>query len=144
MIPFISLIRGINVGGHKKITNDALRALYEGLGFEKVQIYIQSGNVVFQSIESDTLLMESKIEAEIQRVFGFSVRVFLRTAQEWASILNNNPFLKNRNEDETKLHVTFISEIPAEIAMKEWGKVKDPLDEAVVVGRENLIFCPNG
>jgi len=48
MAVYISLIRGINVGGHKLVKMDQLRAALEKLGFQKVQTYIQSGNIVVQ------------------------------------------------------------------------------------------------
>ena len=52
MKAYISMLRGINVGGHKKIKMEDLRAMYEALGFENVASYVQSGNVVFDSAET--------------------------------------------------------------------------------------------
>src|SRR5229473_1414114 len=56
----ISMLRGINVGGHNKIKMDALRALYISLKFENPQTYVQSGNVVFKSKEQDLALIAKR------------------------------------------------------------------------------------
>ena len=66
----IALLRGINVGGHNKIKMVELRQLFEMLGFSRVQTYIQSGNVLFESDESEQSLIKC-IQGEIDKVFGF-------------------------------------------------------------------------
>ena len=58
----ISILRGINISGQKKIKMADLKTLYEELGFKDVQTYIQSGNVIFKSAETDKSIIKSKIE----------------------------------------------------------------------------------
>lgn len=76
---WISLLRGINVGGHKKILMADLRTLYESLGFASVRSYIQSGNVVFRTEEDGAPALARTIEGAISDAFGFDVPVILRT-----------------------------------------------------------------
>ena len=78
----IAFLRGINVGGHHKIKMVELRNMFELMGFSRVQTYIQSGNVLFESDDSEHSLVE-RIHVEIDRVFGFSVHVVIRTAAEY-------------------------------------------------------------
>src|SRR5436305_14643944 len=76
----ISLLRGVNVGGHNKIKMEALRALYESLGLLDPQTNIQSGNVVFRTEERDVDLLAKRIEAGIERSCGVLPGVIVRTA----------------------------------------------------------------
>ncbi|HHD79080.1 MAG TPA: DUF1697 domain-containing protein, partial [Epsilonproteobacteria bacterium] len=78
MMRYISLLRGINVSGKKKIIMKDLKALYESLDFKDVITYIQSGNVIFESDEQESILIE-KIEEAIEEHYGFDVPVQIRT-----------------------------------------------------------------
>ena len=65
---YISLLRGINVSGQKKIKMAELRALYESIGFADVQSYLQSGNVVFATEETDAdAVSPSQLQRRLQR-----------------------------------------------------------------------------
>ncbi len=81
---YISMLRGINVGGHKRIKMDKLRASFEALGFEQVETYIQSGNAVFKTKKTSTSVLSRKIEEKILSDFGFSVSVISRSSDEMA------------------------------------------------------------
>ena len=108
MIKYVSLLRGINVGGQNKIKMEELKRLYDSLGFTKIKTYIQSGNIIFESPISDTSDLVNKIETSIKQTYGFSVTVIIRTASEFQQVVNNNPFCGTRKEDITKLCVTFL------------------------------------
>ncbi len=113
---FIALLRGINVSGQKKILMSDLKILFENLSFSDVKTYIQSGNVIFSTEESDTKLMEKKIEEKILAQYGFQIPVLVLTTDEIKNALDNNPFLKNTetlsDKDDPRLYFTFLSEIP--------------------------------
>ena len=64
MNTYISILRGINVSGHKLIKMDALKNLFQKLGYQQVQTYIQSGNVVFCSDEKDSAKLETTTKSE--------------------------------------------------------------------------------
>ena len=82
MAAIISLLRGVNVGGHNKIKMEELRALYESLELREPQTYVQSGNVVFSSKERNLATLAGKIEDAIEKKCGFCPEVVLRTVSE--------------------------------------------------------------
>src|SRR5438046_9547754 len=82
MTVIISMLRGVNVGGHNKIKMDALRALYESLKLRDAQTYVQSGNVIFRTDERDIARLAKRIEDGIERKFGFRPDVIVRTGAE--------------------------------------------------------------
>ena len=87
----IALLRGINVGGRKKVPMADLRTLCTKLGYQSVQSYIQSGNLVFQS-DRDDRTIERELSDAIQSKFGFSVSVMVRSGSQWAEYVASNPF----------------------------------------------------
>ena len=105
---FVSMLRGINVTGHRKIRMAELREAYEELGFSRVESYLQSGNVVFDGGRKAAATIVKSIEKEIASRFGHDVSVILRTPAELTEIVEGNPFLSRRGIDPAKLHVTFL------------------------------------
>lgn len=92
MKTYIALLKGINVGGHKKIPMAVLRNLLTKSGLNNVQTYIQSGNVVFQSLEEEIIQLERIIQDAIQAKFGFEVSVLVRTRVDLKRIFDTYPF----------------------------------------------------
>jgi uncharacterized protein (DUF1697 family) len=137
---YISMLRAINVGG-KQVGMEKLKRLYESLDFKNVRSYIQSGNVLFESPNSDPLELGNKIEKEISKTFGFGVFVVIRTDKEIQKIIENNPLSK---KDPTKLHVTFLRDLVTDYPSEEIRKAKDKAEEFVIRGKEVYLFCPNG
>ena len=144
MITLISLLRGINVSGQKPIRMPDLKAMYESLGFNTVTTYVQSGNIVFTSPDQELSRVRGMIEAEIERTFGFSVSVILRTRDEFGPIVQNNPFVRRRNIEIEKLYVTFLPvEPPAKLASNLFAPVAGA-DEFKLIGKELYLYCANG
>jgi uncharacterized protein (DUF1697 family) len=141
---YISMLRGINVGGHKLIKMDKLRALFEELGFEQVKTYIQSGNVVFKTKRTSTSALSRKIEEKILSDFGFSVSVISRSSDDMAATIAGNPFLKEREIDQEKLHVMFLSEAPAPVALKKLIDLTAAPNQCRPIDREIYFYLPNG
>ena len=142
METYISILRGINVGGHKLIKMQALTKLYEDLGFKNVKTYIQSGNVVFQAKQTDSTLLEEMISKKITEIFTFEVPIIVTLQKEIAKIHKNNPFIYEKNYDTNLLHVTFLSQKPkqADIAKitGDFGK-----DEFIISDKAVYLYCPN-
>ena len=88
---FVALLRGINVGGNRKLPMAELRALAAGLGLEAPRTYVASGNLVFRS-SLDGGALEKKLECAIADRFGFAVDVIVRSAAEWSRYRDSNPF----------------------------------------------------
>ncbi len=121
----ISMLRGINVGGHNKIKMDALRALYISLKFENPQTYVQSGNVVFKSKEQDLALIAKRIQQSIEKNFACCPEVILRTADDLRSVIKNNPFARQPNIDPARLLITFLASDPGDPAQFGRGAKND-------------------
>lgn len=138
------MLRGINVGGQKKIRMADLRGLYESLGFEKVRSYIQSGNVVFETAIKDAEEISEKLELEIRKVYGFDVSVILRSVLEMKKIVGGNPFLKGEGIDLSKLHIVFLKEKAGKIPKGDIDKVKGTGEEVAKSRCEIYLFLPNG
>ena len=89
----IALLRGINVGGRRKLPMADLRALADQMGLGSARTYVASGNLLFASEEAPALL-EAKLEQAVEGRFGFPVDVLVRTGEEWATVAEGNPFPK--------------------------------------------------
>jgi uncharacterized protein (DUF1697 family) len=144
MAVIISMLRGVNVGGHNKIKMDALRALYESLKLRDAQTYVQSGNVVFRTDEQDVSRLTKRIEDGIERKFGFRPDVVLRTAEEMKDVVARNPFAKRRGIEPNKLLVTFFASDPGAEAREKVLQIKCDPEELRIEGRELYIYFPNG
>lgn len=137
----ISLLRGVNVGGKRKIPMAELRALYESLGFANVTTYVQSGNVVYDADAGDAAGQAAAIEAAIAARFGFDVTVIQRSGEALGRVLAGNPF---PGADPKFLHVLFLAGLP------DPGKV-DGLNVPVAgeegwhcAGQEIYLHYPHG
>jgi uncharacterized protein (DUF1697 family) len=132
------------VGAHKRIKMERLRTSFEGLGFEQVKTYIQSGNVVFKTAKLSPSQLSKRIEERILSDFGFPVSVVSRTVDEMAKAIGNNPFLKERGIDPEKLHVMFLSVTPAAPALKRLAELTAAPDKSCCLGKEIYLYLPNG
>lgn len=102
---YVILLRGINVGGHNKLPMQDLRETLEALGYESVQTYIQSGNVVLTAgSEPDA----ESIASAIDKQFGFMPRVLVISAERFQAIARENPY-KDEDLDGKFLHVWFLA-----------------------------------
>ena len=141
---YVSLLRGINVGGHKRIKMDQLRTSLEALGLQQVKTYIQSGNVVFKAAKMSPATLSKKIETKIISEFGFSASVISRSADEIANTIKGNPFLGQSGIDPDKFHVAFLSEAPAPAALKKLTDLTLKPDQSCCLGKEVYLYFPNG
>ncbi len=144
MAVIISMLRGVNVGGHNKIKMDALRALYESMKLREAQTYVQSGNVIFRTDERDIARLAKRIENGIERKLGFRPDVILRTATEMREVIARNPFAKRRGIEPSKLLVTFLGSDPGAEAREKVLQIKCDPEELRIEGRELYIYFPNG
>jgi uncharacterized protein (DUF1697 family) len=140
---FLSMLRGINVGG-KKVPMVELREVYEVMKLKKVRTYIQSGNVIFEAKESDALKLEKQLKKKISAHFGFDVPVVIRTQKEIEVVLKNNPFLKEKNIQEDRLYVTFLADIPEKDLLGKIIVQDGTTDRFIILGKEAYLYCPGG
>lgn len=133
MTNYIALLRGINVSGHRLIKMADLKSMFEGMGFGRVQTYIQSGNVLFESAD-DADALRRRIEHEIEATFGFPVPVVLRTTAEFERILANCPFAALAEGE--SLYVALLADVPTQEGVDKLLACTSETDEFRLVGRE--------
>jgi uncharacterized protein (DUF1697 family) len=139
---YVAMLRGVNVSGRNALPMDDLRALVAEAGGTDVQTYIQSGNAVFRSRRSPSVLIRS-LESGLESVLGATVPVLLRTKEELDGVIKANPFVR-RGEDVGSLHVTFLGAAPEPATAAAVVQPRGDDDEFQVVGREVYLFCPHG
>ncbi|MEV5843847.1 DUF1697 domain-containing protein [Streptomyces sp. NPDC051985] len=108
MTTYAALLRGINVGGRKKLPMAELRGLMTGLGHDSVQTYLQSGQAVFSSAHGDAESLAAELAGAIEERFGFSVDVLVRDHAYLKAVAEACPFPAAELEAK-QLHVTYFS-----------------------------------
>jgi uncharacterized protein (DUF1697 family) len=142
MSTYISVLRGINVGGKRKMLMADLTSLYETLGFSNVQTYIQSGNVIFNYNGDDNIRgLGTKIQEIIHMKYGYEVPVVVLQADELVKIQQSNPFIMNGISDIERLHLAFLSDLPHVEHLAELNKLVFPTDKFKVNGKSIYLFC---
>ncbi len=144
MTTYVSILRGINVGGHRMIKMDALRQLFDKIGLANSRTYIQSGNVVFQGEKTNPQELKNKIADAIANTFGFDVPVLVKELGEFKRIVENNPFAGNKTIDASHLHVTFLSGQPDPEKLRNMKESHCQADEFHLIGQAIYLYCPNG
>lgn len=143
MEKYICLLRGINVGGNRKIKMADLRTALSTIKLENVKTYIQSGNIYFESKENNYRKLESQITDLILTKFGYKVPVMVRQSKELKAIFENNPYL-SEEEDLKMIHVAFLSERPTVESFEELNIEKFAPDKAQLLERAVYIHYPKG
>ncbi len=140
---YAALLRGINVGGHAKVSMRELAELFGSLGHGEVTTYIQSGNIVFRSATGKRAEVARELEKAIAERFGLNVTVVLRTPSELVSIAAGNPF-PGAEDEPSKLHVLFLERPPAAAAIKGLDPDRSPGDLFHAAGREIYLRFATG
>ncbi len=107
---YVALLRGINVGGNKKVPMAELKKTLEKLGFKNVRTLLASGNVVFEAASDNTGELLKTITTALEKKFKFSIPVILLPFSGIEKIIELEPFKKIKLTPETRLYVTFLSE----------------------------------
>ena len=144
MTTFVSLFRGINVGGHQVVRMDALKELHTALGLKDVVTYIQSGNVVFTGDSADTAQLARRIEEAFAEKFGFQASVVVRTADEISAIMASNPFQHDPAKESKWVAILCMAQRPGETAQEDLRKAYAGPEEFYVIGQELYVYYPNG
>ncbi|MCK7589033.1 DUF1697 domain-containing protein [Subsaxibacter sp. CAU 1640] len=133
---YIALLKGINVGGHKKVPMADLRALLTKSGFENVQTYIQSGNVILQSFENKSKI-QKQLEESIKDHFGFEVSVIVKTNKHLQKVLDDCPFEKGAKE---KSYFVMFNKKPSDELVKEAKSISYDEGEEIIIKNDCLYF----
>jgi uncharacterized protein (DUF1697 family) len=112
MKTWITLLRGINVGGNNFVPMAALKRDLEAVNFENVRTYIQSGNVIFDSAAGSPASLAEKIKRRIGQLHGFHPHVLILEPETLLAAIAANPF-SAAVSDPARLHFFFLAESPS-------------------------------
>ena len=143
MITYIALFRGINVGGHNILPMKKLMALLENLNFKKIKTYIQSGNVVFQSDEKDSLSLSNKISSAVKKHFGFEPWILILEKSELEKAGKANPFPEAESEPKS-LHIYFLSSGINKLNIKAFENIRSKTERFKLKGGIFYLYAPEG
>jgi uncharacterized protein (DUF1697 family) len=141
---YIALLRGVNLLSHNRIKMDTLRSVCESIKLRDVQTYIQSGNIVFRTKETDITKLAARMERAIETEFGCRPPVILRTTSQWRDAIARNPFAARAGIEPNKLLVVFLADDPGEEARAKARAIPAAPEELHVLERELFIHYPNG
>ena len=139
---YIALLRAINVG-NRRVTMNVLKTAFEKTSQEinNVKTFRVAGNIMFNS---NMDINEEKIAEELGAQLGFEVPVIIKTLSQLQDIVMTNPFLKRKEIDITKLHVTFLKQGYHKDTNNRLTKLVTSPDECILVGQVIYQYCPNG
>ena len=130
---YVALLRGINVGGNTLVKMSELKEVFEKIGFTDVRTYINSGNVLFESVEKNDKKLTDKLESLLTKTFNYNIRVVVKSHDQLKQIISNFPPEWNTQTD-LRCYVGFLTEvIPAMEGAKEI-KLKEGIDTLKIAG----------
>jgi uncharacterized protein (DUF1697 family) len=144
MTTHIALLRGINVGGNKKVAMADLRELLTQLGFADPRSLLQSGNLVFRSDARKSADLERLLDAETEKRLGLKTEFFVRTAKEWKAVVESNPFPEEAESDPGHLVVMFLKDAPDAESVDALQAAITGREIVRAVGRQAYITYPDG
>lgn len=109
MTGYVALLRGINLG-KRSVKMDALRKLFEDMGYENVRTLQAAGNVIFHTSAKDAKKLRTAIEAQFAEAFGFGSDVVVRSAADIAALVKAAPFKKVKVAEGVRMHITFLND----------------------------------
>jgi uncharacterized protein (DUF1697 family) len=142
------MLRGINLGGHNKVAMADLRQVVSSLGHQDAATYIQSGNVVFTTSETDTAKLAAALEDAIGERTGVRCGVIVLSRAELAQIAKDNPYSGEPNP--RAVHVVFLPAPPGPEMIASVAGAQDTVarkgsrDTAEYVGRALFLHTPDG
>lgn len=140
---YIALLRGINVGGNKRIKMADLRELLADIGISDAKTLLASGNVIFQSDETEREKLVSSVEEAIQKHYDFEVKVILRSGDELEAVIEKNPFT-GQDVAGNRLLVTFLKNSPSREAVHDFQESHTTKEVLHLMGKEIFIHYPDG
>lgn len=143
MYAWIALFRGINVGGRNVLPMRDLVALLEGLGCADVKTYIQSGNAVFRSTESDAAALGDSIADAVSKAFDFRPSVIALNAEAFRQAVQSNPF-PDAVADPRSLHLFFLSRPAGNPDMEDLAAAKAETESFVLTENVFYLHAPDG
>jgi uncharacterized protein (DUF1697 family) len=139
----IALFRGINVGGKFTLPMRDLVVLFEDLGCRNIRTYIQSGNVIFDTISEPCEELSKRISEKVDAKFGFKPYVLMLSMQELAQAITHNPFAQTVDNPQS-LHLGFLASEPVSLDVVRLEKLKSQSERFQLIGKVFYLFAPDG
>lgn len=143
MNTYVALFRGINVGGKNVLPMKELAAVLEGLGLSKVQTYIQSGNVVFQTTKGRKKDLAKDIGTAIGFSHDFVPQVLVLSIQELRNAIVSNPFPDGESNPKS-LNLFFLETTPANPDLGRLASLQSGSERSQLVGTVFYLHAPEG
>ena len=143
MHTFIALFRGINVGGNTRLAMHDLVEALEGLGLRNVKTYIQSGNVVFQSMDTNPVELSRKITAAIKNACGLAPQVLVLGIKELQAAIASNPYPQGEHEPKS-LHLFFLDTVPRNPDWATLESIKTKSEQFKLIKQVFYLYAPDG
>jgi uncharacterized protein (DUF1697 family) len=141
MTRYIAFLRAINVGGKGIVKMEDLRKAFAMPGLKNISTYIQTGNVIFETAETDEAKLRQKIEKNLEKKLGFEIPSILRTFEELEAVVKNNPFKKIKESKETPLYISLLPAEPSKEQVKLITALNTERLDHRVVAREIYCLC---
>lgn len=139
---YICLLRGINVSGQKPLKMTELTEMFQRMGCTKVQTYIQSGNVVFESDRYDESQWCQLIKTEIEKTFTYTIPVWVVSVEKWQKIMDQNPYKDQANALET-CYISIFDSIPADERVSAVHQFIALPDTVSIIGDVGYVWAAN-
>lgn len=143
MKKYAAFLRAINVGGHT-VKMDYLKSLFEDLDFKNVETFIASGNVIFESAESNKVKMENQIENYLLENLGYETITFIRNISEFKEIINYKAFTQKKYDEAVSNNIGFIKKPLDSDSLKILKSLETDNDDFNTFKTEVYWICKTG
>ena len=136
MPTWVSLLRAVNLGAHNKVPMAALREALSQAGFERVQTYVASGNVITSSRHRSADRVAARVREVVAELTGLDVPVMVRSRAEIDAVLASNPWPQATRQRPKLMHVFFLSAAPSPERVEALHAEDFAAETCRVIGRE--------
>lgn len=143
MTTFLALLRGVNVGKAKRVPMGEFRKMLEGLGFTGVTTLLNSGNAIFRAASNAAAKHAASIKGEIAKRLQLDVPVVVKSADELAAIVSENPFADSA-DDASRLLVAFVQDRRALATLAPIAELVAGEERFKIGAEAAYLYCPNG
>lgn len=141
----VVVLRGINVGGHKRVKMSELSACLEQAGAHDVQTYVQSGNVILDWETRADTQVERTLHDAIEQTFGYDVSVMARGANEWLELIASNPYADEAEAEGKSVHMICLgAEVQANISLERFDRACTQGERYALIGQALYVHYPQG
>ena len=144
MDTWIALVRGINVGGRKKLAMADLRDLLTGMGFSDVQSLLQSGNLFFRCATHSAADLEQLLTEKAAKDLKIDTDFLVRSGKQWTKIVAKNPYPEDAERDPSQVAVMCLKQKPSRASVAHLEKAILGREKICAIGAELNIVYPDG